>query len=308
MSRVSIPSWSGATFHLEGVDTSVAPAATVTTAATSSKSELAELLSTTSDAEGSVASSHHQSTSLRVPDASASPSTQMGDPARSANASHQASADNGFAPPDMSEPTMLLGLDGTSSIDSGDAAALMAAHSLELQALMTPMTTSASPSAVAASQFQARPGSAGQPVSTDATTQDFEDLAGNCQLKKQPNIVDFASHEEYQAAFRRWRAARAKNNVAVKKSREKARKRAKEAKKIALAARKEQVQLQTTATTLQRNLDLLVKAVQCPKSLSTVEQAWVTTVVHADNQAHLVASYTITPSGIGSATAPAANV
>eukprot|EP00051_Salpingoeca_urceolata_P026890 m.479162 g.479162 ORF g.479162 m.479162 type:complete len:596 (+) comp21349_c0_seq1:547-2334(+) len=89
--------------------------------------------------------------------------------------------------------------------------------------------------------------------------------------RKEPERVMFATDEEFDAAWQRWRQSRDSNNESVHRSRELLRKQRAETAQLKAKRERDNRRLEAEAASLQQTLSLLVKATQDPHSLQPDE-------------------------------------
>ncbi|EGD81273.1 hypothetical protein PTSG_11310 [Salpingoeca rosetta] len=86
--------------------------------------------------------------------------------------------------------------------------------------------------------------------------------------RKEPRREDFATEEEFQSVWTRWRQARNNNNKSVKKSRENQRKRRQEHEELCRRREEENAKMEDELQQIKSQIQLLVKAVAQPDALS----------------------------------------
>ncbi|EDQ91885.1 uncharacterized protein MONBRDRAFT_36000 [Monosiga brevicollis MX1] len=99
--------------------------------------------------------------------------------------------------------------------------------------------------------------------------------------KRKPERDAFDSEEAFSLAWQEWRSVRQKNNAAVHKSRQKAKARRAVDRHAAREKERKAAQLAMEAEMLRKNVDVLIKAVRTPDTLTPIERAWVQTLSHS---------------------------
>lgn len=90
--------------------------------------------------------------------------------------------------------------------------------------------------------------------------------------KREPQLDDFETEEDFRAAWQRWRETRDNNNESVKRSRQAAKEKRAEHERLYQQRQEENTQLEALVSELKSEVNFLSKVLKNPEALDTQER------------------------------------